>query len=95
MSFYDRFVDGFPTSNKIISLLGGAKYYLTEGGKGFYAAADLGLVSVSYSNTTDIGLGFSLGVGYRTHRWDFSGRYNVIANANYASLGIAYVFRVK
>jgi hypothetical protein len=95
LSFTEKVRDGFPTGNKIVPISGGVKYYFSESGKRFYAAADLGLSFISYAGTKDTRLGFSPGIGYRTNRWDFTGRLNAMSQANYYGLRVAYVFKLK
>lgn len=87
LSFSNQGDIRFPTGNSIIAISNGVKYYLYEPGKGLYAAADIGL-----SGHRSI---FSPGMGYRINRWDLTGRYNAIQDANYISLRVAYVFGLK
>lgn len=89
-SFLERIQDGYPTGNKIISISNGVKYYFLESANGLYAAVDLGLDITSSKRGI-----LSPGIGYRTSKWDFTGRYNAISEANYFSLRAAYVFRLK
>ncbi|HTH55494.1 MAG TPA: hypothetical protein VL728_05570 [Cyclobacteriaceae bacterium] len=70
----------FRTRNSIFSVSGGVKYYFSDPGRKFYAAADLGLSTVNYTTYPDLArvnddfFGISPGIGYRTSQWDFTGR---------------------
>ena len=89
-SYFDRIQDGYPTGNKINSIANGLKYYFKEPCTGYYAAVDIGMTLGSGNRGS-----FSPGLGYRTDRWDFTGRLNVISDANNITLRAAYVFHVK
>jgi hypothetical protein len=94
----------------IIPITGGVKYYFSEVNNGFYGAADLGFnfistydvtynsgngggYNLSSASTTKFGL--SPGVGYRTGNWDLAARFNLISDANYLGVRVAYVFGTK
>ncbi len=97
---------GASASTNLIPILGGVKYYMTESFNGFYVSGQLGLTiaSISY-DLTSVGLGtgtnsetdFTIapGVGYHLASIDIGASYQIISNANYVGLRVAYVFGGK
>lgn len=75
-----------------IPLQGGIKYYFQEANNGFYGSAELGIFIASGSGSSSSNFGFSPGIGYRTGNFDFSGRYNVVADFNTFGIRAAYIF---
>jgi hypothetical protein len=79
------------SSATLIPLQGGLKYYFQRSNSGVYGNADLGLFFTSGSGS-ETKIGFSPGFGYRSGKFDFLGRFNVVSDLNYFSLRAAYVF---
>jgi hypothetical protein len=75
----------------LIPIQGGVKYYFQEASNGFYASGELG-VFIFTGTGSETKFGFSPGVGYRLEKFDFSGRFQIISNANYLGARVAYVF---
>jgi hypothetical protein len=102
LSFHNFAYVNFAASHSLVSFSAGVKYYFLESRKGLYAAADLSTNYISgnsafydFLRLRDSQIGFSPGIGYRTNRWDFTGRFNVVYDADYLSLRAAYVFGRK
>lgn len=93
---------GYSITTSIIPVNGGVKYYFEGSNTGFYGAADLGFffVNTSASGTTsssasETKFGLAPGIGYRLQKFDIAGRYNIVSNANFFNIRIAYVFPSK
>ena len=100
----------FGTSS-IIPLNGGIKYYFSTANGGFYGSAEIGINFLSaytytynsgnngsgynISKNADARFGLIPGIGYRIDNWDFSGKFNLVSDANYLGLRVAYVFGAK
>jgi hypothetical protein len=85
------FGNKFGSSITLIPMQGGLKYYFQRSNSGVYGNADLGLFFASGAGS-ETKIGFSPGFGYRSGKFDFLGRFNVVSNLNYFSLRAAYVF---
>ena len=82
-------------SVSFVPITGGIKYYFQESNSGFYAGADLGLYFISGSGASENKFGFAPAIGYRVNTWDFTFRFNSVADANFLGLRAAYVFASK
>jgi hypothetical protein len=77
------------SSETIVPVTGGVKYYFQKSNAGFYGAADLGLYFPN--NNAGTKFGFSPGIGYRVNQLDFAFRYNVVTDISYWGLRAAYI----
>lgn len=104
ISFAKKSIDtGFgdvDLSASIIPIQAGIKYYFTESFNGFYAGAEAGLnllkAKTSFDGESDseseTKFGFAPQIGYHISMIDISARYQVIADADYFGIRVAYVF---
>ena len=93
LSFGGKTISGFKYSSiTIIPIQGGIKYFFKESNKGAYGGAEIGLMFASGGSSSETKFGFSPGIGYRTGKIDFLGKFNVVSDLNYFSIRAAYVF---
>ncbi len=87
----------------MIPIHGGVKYYFTESFSGFYAGGEIGVTiakaTVDISGTSvsasDSEVSFAPSVGYHLGSIDLSARYQIITDANFIGVRIAYVIGGK
>jgi hypothetical protein len=102
LTFSEKDNSGLKVS--MIPVQAGVKYYFTESFSGFYGAAELGVhmvkskfegeffgvpVSVSESSTE---FSFAPALGYHLGAVDVALRYQIVSDANYLGVRLAYVF---
>lgn len=84
-----------------IPLQAGLKYYFTESFGGFYAGAELGLHFMKAKFDSDLydidsesetEFGFAPQIGYQVGNVDIGARYQIVSDADYFGIRIAYVF---
>ncbi|MBS1981492.1 MAG: hypothetical protein JST74_10015 [Bacteroidetes bacterium] len=84
----------------MIPIQGGVKYYFDKSYSGFYAGANLGFTIVSASVSSGVYSGsssstyfsFAPGAGYHLSNLDFGASFQIVSNANYFNIRVAYVF---
>ena len=96
LSFSDKEDVGLKQS--VIQIQGGVKYYFEESFSGFYAGADLGFnigkakIEDADYDESETKFGFAPKVGYHLANIDISARYQIIEDANFFGIRVAYVF---
>jgi hypothetical protein len=94
ISFSGKTVAGNKLSSEtIVPVQGGVKYYFQKSNSGVYGGADIGLWFAN--NNAGTKFGFSPGIGYRLPQFDFAFRYNVVTDISYWGLRAAYIFPGK
>lgn len=83
------------SSATIVPVTGGIKYYFQKSNAGAYVGGDLGIYFWSYSGYSTNRVGLAPVLGYRANQFDFSFRYNAVADYSYAGLRVAYLFSGK
>ncbi len=78
------------TNEFLLPLTGGVKYYFQKANVGVYGAADAGIFFANNNQGTKVG--FLPGLGYRSERFDFTFRYNLISDLSYWALRAAFIF---
>lgn len=94
---------GIDASATQIPIQGGVKYYFTESFNGFYAGGEVGVhmtkVKVSGgglsadASSTDVS--FAPSLGYHLGSIDISARYQIVSDADYLGIRVAYVLGGK
>ncbi|HYG17486.1 MAG TPA: outer membrane beta-barrel protein [Ohtaekwangia sp.] len=92
--------DDFGVKISQIPIQAGIKYYFTESYSGFYAGAELGFHIVKAKvdvfgesmSTSETEFGFAPQVGYHLANIDIALRYQIVSDADYVGVRLAYVF---
>lgn len=86
-------------STLLIPINAGLKYYFTESFTGFYGGIEAGIniamVSFDGESESESRFGFAPQLGYHLGAVDIAARYQIIEDANYIGLRVAYVFGGK